>query len=253
MRKMTLLEMVQNIASALDTDEINSITDTVESLQIAEVVKETYYEQFNNIFVPELRGLVKLEDVSSLSSPNYLKVPSDVRKIEWIKYKDIGTGGRAQDLDYIHPHEFLNRQLQYSSPGANVFQTTDPISGITYFIQKNAPPTQYTLFDDEHIAFNSFDSDAEATVHSANSIAFGWKSENFQLKDTYIPPIDGNLFPLLLAEAKSTCFINLKQISSSKEEQKARRQRIRMQNDQFHSKQAQYSYWNRGPNFARHR
>jgi hypothetical protein len=56
MRKMTLLEMVQNIASALETDEVSSISDTVESLEIAEEIKTTFYEQFNNILVPEFRG-----------------------------------------------------------------------------------------------------------------------------------------------------------------------------------------------------
>ena len=75
MRKMTLLEMVQNIASALETDEVNSISDTTESLQIAEVIRETFDELFTNTDVPEHMGLVALESVSDLDSPNYLRIP----------------------------------------------------------------------------------------------------------------------------------------------------------------------------------
>jgi hypothetical protein len=249
---MTLLEMVQNIASALETDEVTSITDTTEALQIAEVLKETFYEQFNNIMVPELRGLVVLQSVSDVSKPNYLKVPSNVNKIEWIKYRNFRNNDRYENIEYVDPEDFLERQLQYTSTGSNVVPTTDPV-GFTYFIKNNARPTCYTMFDDNYIVFDSFDQNAEATLQSANTLAFGRLSPEFLMQDDYIPPIDGSLFPLLLAEAKSTCFVNLKQISSTKEEQRAHRQRIRMQNDQFRDKQAQRDYWNRGPNYARNR
>ena len=49
MAKMTLLEMTQNILSAMDSDAVNSIGDTVESLQVADVIVETYYELFANV------------------------------------------------------------------------------------------------------------------------------------------------------------------------------------------------------------
>jgi hypothetical protein len=39
LEKMTLLEMTQNILSAMNSDEVNSITDTVESLQVAEEIQ----------------------------------------------------------------------------------------------------------------------------------------------------------------------------------------------------------------------
>lgn len=252
MRKMTLLEMVQNIASAIESDEISSITDTTESLQIAEVIKETFYEQFNNILVPEFRGLVQLDDVNDLTRPNYLKVPVNVNKIEWIRYKDFRNSDRFTELEYLDPEDFLDRQLQYRSTSSNTFLTSDP-SGIEYYVTNNGRPQYYTMFDDRYIAFDRFDADEEDTLQSSNTIAFGWKSEEFELEDDYVPPLDGNLFPLLLAEAKSVCFVNLKQISSSKEEQRARRQRIRMQNDQFQSRKAQRSYYQRGPNYARNR
>lgn len=252
MRKMTLLEMVQNIASALETDEISSISDTTESLQIAEVIKETFYEQFNNIIVPEFRGLLKLDNYNNLASPNYLKIPSNVSKLEWIKYRDYRYNDTFRDVEFINPEDFLGRQLQYDTDSSHIFLTTDP-SGVVYRIRSNARPTYFTMFDDTHLAFDSYDVDYEDTLTANNTIAYGMKTEDFLLEDDYIPPIDGNLFPLLLAEAKSTCFVNLKQISSAKEEQRAHRQRIRMQNDQFKARKAQRDYYQRGPNFSRHR
>lgn len=251
MQKMTLLEMTQNILSALDEDEVNSITDTVASLQVAEIIKETFYEQFNNIFVPEFRKLVQLESISDLTRPNYLRIPSTVSKIEWVKYKDYRNDSRFRTLDYLTPEEFLERRLQYTSDSYNVVLTED-FSGIEYYIHTDRGPSYFTMFDDLHIVTDAYDLENESVLQTSNTLAFAWVVEEFQMVDSYVPPIDGNLFPLFLAEAKSTAFINLKQISSSKEEQRARRQRIRMQNDQFRAKKAQYGY-RLGVDFSRRR
>jgi hypothetical protein len=253
MQKMTLLEMVQNIASALDTDEVNSITDTVESLQIAEVIKETFFEQFNNIYIPEHQTLFRMSNVADLDRPNYLEIPTDISKVLWIKYYDYGTMSYGRELDYMNPEEFFDRLLTYYTyPDTWLTEVTDA-SGITYFVPNNTRPMNYTILDDRYMVFDGYDSANEATLQGSKTVAYGTKAFAFQMEDDFVPPLDANLFPLLLAEAKSVCFINLKQISSSKEEQRARRQRIRMQNDQFRSSKAQYEYWHRGPNFARRR
>lgn len=253
MKKMTLLEMVQNIASALEIDEVNSITDTVESLQIAEVIKETFYEQFNNIILPEHKRLFQLDNVSDLSRPNYLALPEDVSKLLWVKYYDYSSETYGAELTYLDPEDFFDRMLTYYYSVDSWLTLVEDGSGIQYYVPNNGPPSYYTILDDKYVVVDSFDSDNEATVQGSKTIAYGIKDFEFLMEDDFIPPLDGNLFPLLLAESKSVCFINLKQISSSKEEQRARRQRIRMQNDQFRDKKAQYAYWNRGPNYSRRR
>jgi len=40
--KYTLLELVQNILSSMDSDEVNSIVDTVEAQQVVAIVKTVY-------------------------------------------------------------------------------------------------------------------------------------------------------------------------------------------------------------------
>ena len=250
MRKMTLLEMTQNILSAMDSDEVNSITDTVESLQVAEIIKETFYEQFNNIHVPEFNTLFQFESVNDVTRPNYLRIPEHIAKVNWVKYRDLDSG-ILQDLMYVTPEEFLNTQLNLST-GNGLQLVVDP-TGIEYVIETVRGPTRYTIFDDRYLVTDAYDLEYEGVLQSINTLGYGIKSSQFQMEDDYIPPIDGNLFPLLLAEAKSVAFINLKQVSSSKEEQRARRQRIRMQNDQFRGRADQYAYWNRGPNYSRYR
>lgn len=239
--KMTLLEMVQNILSAMDSDEVNSIADTTESIQVAEVVRETYYEVFNGLDLPEQLTLFKFDSVSDVLKPNYLKIPSNIDKILWVKYKNYVTN-KIEELTFLHPEDFLDRQLNLGDTNSET--TTDP-SGVQYLIKNNKNPQYFTLFDDSYIACDSYDSGNESVLQSANSIGYGYKSEEFELQDDYTPPLDSNLFPLLLAEAKSVCFNNFKQIANPKEEQKARRQRIRMQRDKFRSKQAYEGFFGR--------
>ena len=43
MAKLTLLQMTQDIMSDMDSDDINSINDSVEALQVAQIIKTTYY------------------------------------------------------------------------------------------------------------------------------------------------------------------------------------------------------------------
>lgn len=254
MKKMTLLEMVQNIASALETDEVNSITDTTESLQIAEVIKETFYELFTNTDIPEMQGMVRLESVSSLDSPNYLKIPDGISKINSLRYKEF-TSGQYFELKYVNPEIFIEHSFKIdpSLYTTGYVSTVDPDSGITYYVANNGPPAFYTIFGDKYVAFNSFDSAVENTVQGDNSIVFGQKNVEFNLDDAFVPPLDANLFPLLLAESKSVCFINQKQITSSKEEIRARRQKRKFQREKFRSKTQRNEYWNRGNNFARNR
>lgn len=43
MAKMNLLELVQDILNDLNADNVNSIDDTIESQQVAQIVKSTYF------------------------------------------------------------------------------------------------------------------------------------------------------------------------------------------------------------------
>lgn len=247
--KMTLLEMTQNVLSALDSDEVNSIFDTVESQQVAAVIKETYEEQFGTIEVPEFRSVVKLVGLGDLTKPNYLKFPTYVSSIDWIKYRDTHNNNRFKEVTYYKPEEFFEKVLQNTTASNYVSLVTDP-SGVQYYIKTNEAPSVWTSLDDNLIAFDSYDSNYDSTLQASKTFAWGQVEPTFQLQDDFIPFLDSTFFPLLLAEAKSTCFINFKQISSSKEEQRARRQRIRMQHKKYRTRAQEYKSYE-GPDFSR--
>lgn len=220
MPKMTLLEMTQNILSAMDSDEVNSIMDTVESLQVAEVVRETYYDLTATLSIPEKWGPIQLDSLADSSKPNYLRVPAEVSKIKWIKYN-------GAEVHYMEPEDFYAR---YTSIGTD------------------RDPTHWTSLDDNELIFNSYNSLIDTTLQNSKTSCWGMIDNVFAFEDNAVPNIDSNLFPLLLAEAKSSCFVNFKQVSNSKEEQRARRNLVRAQND-FSKKQTK----RRLPDYGRRR
>lgn len=219
MAKRTLLSMVQNILSAMDSDEVNSISDTVESLQVAEIVRETYEDLVATLEIPERQALLQLESVSDTTRPNYLRIPDKVRRVEWIRY-------RGNLINYLTPDEFI-RLVSQNTKGTN----TKDFNGISYLVTNNKDPKWWTTFNDHYIAFDSYNASTESTLEEINTMCFGSLNYDFVMDDTFIPHLDENMFPLLLSEAKAACFINLKQVSNSKEEQRARRSLTRVQNE----------------------
>jgi hypothetical protein len=234
MAKMTLLEMTQNILSAMSSDEVNSISDTVESLQVAEEIRTTYFMSFANRDIPELEGIVTLEATGDPLRPNTLILPDDVERVKWIKYLNYRHGDTPsyEMITYLDPEEFIKRVVE-PGPSEHASYTNVRLldtSPLEYTIANDRSPSYYTVFNNDGVlVFDSFDSLIESNLTGSNSLAWGIHKVTFELNDDYIPPIDEHLFPLFLAEARSSCFVNVKEVANSKEEQRARRQLVRSQ------------------------
>lgn len=237
MIKKTLLELVQNILSAMDSDEVNSIGDTIEALQVAEVVKETYEDITVGVDIPGLEGLVSFDGIQDLNRPNVLKLRDDTEKIDWIRYNN-------EPLEYLTPESFVRRMHSINRNDMDNVQVVDRI-----LIRNDSQPKFYTSFNDLELFLESYNKLEGATVHESRTQAWGKKFAKFLMEDSFIPLLPAPMFARLLAEAKATCFVNFKQTANSKEEQKARRQLVRGQNDLYRtgSKTAQ----DRLPNYGK--
>lgn len=233
MEKMTLLEIVQNILSAMNSDEVNSISDTVESLQVAEEVRTTFNELYSNRDIATFESLINLDSVADTNTPHLLTCPTNVSFIKWLKYRDyrVTSSDLAfKTLQYLEPEDFINRIVEQPTPASSVDVTLLSTSSVTYPIANNKAPDFYTILDDDQtLVFDSFDADHESYLTASNAMAWGVLYKTFTLSDDFIPPIDTNLFPQFLHECRSACFINVKEVANSKEEQRARRQLVRSQ------------------------
>lgn len=223
--KMTLLEMTQNILAALSEDNVNSIGDTQSSYDVANIVRETYDELFAHTNVPERMGLIQLEGLADVNRPNYLRIPTDVLRFKWVKYRN-DTTGNYESVEYLTPDHFIAIMI---NSGRDSLMDVEDFSGAVLKVQTNKQPTYWTTFDDKHLVFDSFNSGLENTMHQSKVMAFGESYKTWTHEDNFIPNIDPELFPRLLAEAKSVSFINLKQMTSAKEEARSRRQLVKWQ------------------------
>lgn len=249
---MTLLEMVQNIASAIDSDDVNSISDTVEAYQIALVVQESYDELLAALKIPSKKSLILLTALNDTNKPNYLQIPETVKDIDWFKYdyRQNDLVGDYQVVSYLDPETFVEHTRNNAS-AANLppYTTITDFSGAQLSVLTQQNPTYWTTFDNSYIVTDSYNSTLENTLQQSKSLCWGQNSLTFSLVDTYVPDLDDDLFPVLLAEAKSTCFFNIKQSASPKEEQRAHRQLIRIQGDLWRGNQRKP--YDRCPNYGR--
>lgn len=224
--KKTLLEITQNILNDLDSDEVNSINDTVESQQVANIIKACYNELLSNRNWPHLRKLIQLDSLSDITKPNYLKVPNSLKEMISFHY-DVRKAGDTRtilaDVKYKQPEDFL----RYVSSRNSDIDTVDEIedfSGSKLMIANNVAPSYWTSFDDTYIVTDAYNKAIDDTLKASKTQCLAYLEPTWVHTDEAIPNLPEEAFALLEEEAKSTCFLVLKQMTNQKAEQKASRQ-----------------------------
>lgn len=231
-----MLEMVQGILSDMDSDEVNSIGDTVESEQVAWVIEQTFRNLSGTTVIPEQQELIQLEPLGEVDRPNYLKLPKDVDKvdIESIRYDTHRTGEtrqRYRDVIYLDPNSFLDRVLLRDNTTTNTVIVLD-FSGVPLLIRNDRRPRFWTSFNDEHLVFDSFDIEVDTTLQESKTVVWGKRRPRFNRHDNdFIPDIDADFFPLFYSEAKLLCFDQFKQTAPAVVAGIAREQKTKIQND----------------------
>jgi len=231
----------------MDSDEVNSIGDTTESLQVAQEVETTYYEILSNLKLPERNKLISFEALGDPNNrPNYLKVKDSIDNIEFLMY-NIGTEVEPdyKKMTYMTPKDFLLYVIE-NVQGATTMVVTD-FNGAKFPIKTNQDPTYYTTFDDTYLVFDAYNSSVDDTLQESKAFALAQVIPTFEMEDDYVPELPAKYFPMLIAEASSMCFINHKQAPNSKEEQRARRQMVRHLNNRRRVDEAK----TKGPDFGR--
>lgn len=236
---MTLLEIAQDIASDMNTDEFNSITDTLESLQIARIVESTYFEMMANKNWPHLKQLTTLNASGDSAKPTHMNMPESMKELHLVQYNKIKSGEtrtRWEEVVYITPDAFLRKVSELNSDNSDVQEVTDH-SGVKLLIKNNRAPQYYTSFNDEWLVFDSFDNTVDTTLQSSKTQCMVTLSPTFTVQDSFIPDLPVEAFPGLLAEAKSVSFARIKQSPDAKSEQQAKRQRSWLSRKSFQAGQ----------------
>jgi hypothetical protein len=209
------------------------LPDTTESLQVAQIIKSSYYNIVDGKDYPFLYELFQLDASGSTDRPTHMRLPDTIIDLDWIRYnkRKLGdTKNRYERVHYKDPESFLelvNPRDSSSSTVQVVLDSTD----IELNIRNDKAPEYFTSFDDDFIVFDSFDSEVDTTLQNSKTQARGKRSVAFTLSDNFVPDLPVQMFTYLLNESKSACFARLKQVADVKSEQHSISQKRRMSQD----------------------
>lgn len=330
MATMTLLQMTQNVLSRLGSDEVNSISDTVESMQVATIIQNKYFDIISRGVVPENKQLFQLTASADITKPTLMTVPAGVSTIEWIKYFDanpsdsqqvsqFGSYSHGLNLDLVNTQNFSTTSTTSNTIGtgtktfvvansglpivtgqgimaisgtASMFGTVSSYVGttlimnvtstigsgtyaswtitnntsatvagykyvtllaldqfldtinrfnpsssdvgsftfteggynFTFYYKNDLQPQFATVIANHWVIFDNYSNIFDSTLQGTKTLCYGEFTPAFTLTDGSIPAMDDKWFPLLLNEATSVAFLELKQMQHPKADQEIRRQ-----------------------------
>lgn len=271
--KLTNLQLTQSILSSLGSDEVNSVSDTTESLQVLDIIRQTYFNVVDSLDLPETWQLVQLQPSIDPDAPVLMYVPADIAKIEWIKYfntnvlNDSTGGGHDINVDIItNPdpdtlttpgyeyvtilpiRQFIDMVNGFNPTETDVFSFT--LNNKYTFYYKNSRQPQYcTILSNNYVIFDSFDATQDSTLQASKTMAYGQVKPIWSNEDDFIPDLNDEQFPLLLNAAKSLAFFELKQAPHPLAEREVKRAMSAVQRDKAVHESP--SYFDALPNFGR--
>lgn len=234
MSKMTLLKMVQRVLSSMDSDDVNAIDDTEESIQVADIIEDTYFEMVSGMELPHLEQLCQMESVGDSAKPTHLRVPEVVDKIDHLKYEQEADSENPRsfpELTYKDPQVFINDSYNQTLANDNIVEVIE--DGVSIFIKNDVRPQFWTSFDDEFIVLDSYDNTVESTVQGNKTTVSCRVLPVWVREDTAIPDLPAKMFPLFLAEVKNASHFYLKQQNSSIDGKRAVRGYNKMRRDSW--------------------
>jgi len=261
--KYTLLELTQAVLSSMDGEEINSINDSIESQQVVEVIKTVYDDILSRGGILKNKAPFNLDASNDTTKPVLMSVPADIESIEWIKYdtrQATDTVPVWNTLTFMPLVDFIDYMhgFNQSETYVKTFNYTADGFTTTYVYRNDTHPLYYTSVDDHTIIFDAYDSAVESTLQSSKTFCYGTKVTDFERLDTFVPNLQPQQFALLLNEAKSLAWAELRQTVHQKAEQSARRNWVHLQRTRQEVPNTQdirnaSNSFQKLPNFARRR
>ena len=232
MAKPTLLEFVQDILSDADGDDVNSITDTVESDQCARVVRDCF-DQIVDLHDFEHTKTLKQLTATSASTPNVMTRPEGFHTLEWIRYDKKATAGGAQKYElvsYMDVNTFISRVSARSTSDSTVDAITLS-TGHIIPIRNDEAPSYYTVMDQgsDELVFDSYDSSLETNLQASKSLAYGVEKPSLTLADASEISLPKHLAVLVKREARAMYFDLYKDGITSEIDRTRRRAETRAQ------------------------
>lgn len=222
----TLLEIVSDILSDMESDYVNSVHDTDEGLAVAQIVRTTYLAMMSNRNWPHTARIINLVPMSNNDLPTHMRVNEDIKEMISVYYNCQRINDPRIDyrqIKYLDPDAFLRFTNRRNSVDVNTRLITDP-SGVRFMISANKAPEYFTSFNDTDLVFDSYDAIVDSSLQASKTQARAYVIPEFRLEDTFVPDLPNEAFAALIEESKSKAMYRFKSIQDIKAEQEAGRQ-----------------------------
>lgn len=199
----TLLQITQEILQDIGGDDVSSIFDTEEAEAVAQHVVSTYDNLVASENWPWMRRITQLVPSGDSNFPNYMTLPSNVKKLEVINYdtaRVTDTRKKYEQIYYKDVDDFLRYVNARNDTDSNVQVVTDP-SGVQFNIRDDIFPRYWTSFDDQNIIFDAYDSAVDTTLQASKSQAIVYILLTISLQDDSVPDLPNDALRLLIEEA----------------------------------------------------
>lgn len=232
--RYTLLEIVQEILSSMDSDSVSTITETDEAYQVALLVRGVYYDLATELELDEHEGLFELTASGDADKPTLMTVPSNVIRLDWIRYNNIvstDTYDNWVKVDFVPFNTFVERQggLRTLTSGVGELTYTQNSEDYTIMYKTDQMPLYYTTMDDYTLIFDSYDSDEDTTLQASKTMCYGSVYPTFTLADATAPDLEPQQFAYFRNRAKVRAFAELKQAQNQDAAYETKRQKIAVQ------------------------
>jgi len=230
MAKRTILKLIQDLGAAIGSDEIDTLDETIEASEIADILEQTVTEVISRKRWEFLKDRIRqLDDRAGGSTQlNTLVIPSDVTRVNCLRYRDTNNTAITTflDLTYMQPCEFIEFVQARNSTDSNITAIANDDGVLINVLTDNAP-TRWTSFDEENITFDAYD----ASVGTGNLIADSVIIADIVPVIDYTDPTATLKLPermetLIFNEALSYCNYRLRQTRDPRADRIARRQHI---------------------------
>jgi hypothetical protein len=230
MKRYTMLEMVQEIARSLNADEVTTLTESVESVDITNIAvsvleslstrREWYWRQHK----------VRQMTAGTGGQKTTLVLPLDVDTIEEVQYRsDIFGSNQATfvPLQFLSHDDFLVQVRSRDLAATNVDTLPLGDDSVDIFVYNDRPPKYFTQFDEGAIVCDAYDIAVDPTgLSAARSMLVATvniDTATARTTPSWVAPIPTRFFPLWLAQATATASLKLRQMQDADAERDARR------------------------------
>jgi hypothetical protein len=237
----------------MDSDSVNSISDTLEAEQVADIIRETYLDIIEEYDLKATHTIFKLTASGTTARPTHMSLPEGYHSVEWVAYDKRADSGATQRvftrIPFMEPGDFIKTLNQRNNDDAEVDVISDP-TGVELLIRNDTHPSYYTTFDGNLFVFDSYDSDIDSTLQSSKTQVYGQLTNDLTITDTATIDLPQELYNLLRNQARETCFDLFKDGAPAKVQKMANRARIRVGRTKNPVTQDRHVA---GPNYGRRR